>query len=91
MREKIVLRWRPVPVAVNLPNRTSFVSSYVRISRKQLPGNIRVSRTRTVGPRNKRKTKKKVRLPLENTPTQDRAKRIKKKLEIYAGHKLEKD
>ena len=78
MREKIGLRWRPVPVAVNLPNRTSFMSSYVRISRKQLPGNIRVSRTRTVGPRNKRKTKKKVRLALENTPTQDRAKRIKK-------------
>ena len=54
---------------VNLPNGTSFVSKYERISRKQLPGNICVSRTRTVGPRNKRKTK---------TPTQDRAKRIKK-------------
>ena len=37
----------------NLPNGTSFVSKYERISRKQLPGNICVSRTRTVGPRNK--------------------------------------
>ena len=78
MREKIVLRRRPVPVAVNLPNGTSFVSRYERISRKQLPGNIHVSRTRTVGPRNKRKTKKKVRFGLANTPTQDRAKRILK-------------
>ena len=78
MREKIVLRRRPVPVAGNLPNGTSFVSRYERISRKQLPGNIHVSRTRTVGPRNKRKTKKKVRFGLANTPTQDRAKRILK-------------
>ena len=76
MREKIVLRRRSVPVAVNLPNSTSFVSRYERISRKQLPGNISVSRTRTVGYRNKRKTKKKVRFALANTPTQDRAKEI---------------
>ena len=62
----------------NLPNGTSFVSKYERISRKQLPGNICVSRTRTMGPRNKRKTKKKVRFALANTPTQDRARRIKK-------------
>ena len=87
MRERIVLCRRPVQVAVNLPNSTSFVSRYKRISRKQLPGNIRVSRARTVGPRNKRKTKKNVRLAVANTPTQDRVKRILKK--IYAGHKLE--
>ena len=64
MREKIVLRRRSVPVAVNLPNSTSFVSRYERISRKQLPGNISVSRTRTV------------RFALANAPTQDRAKEI---------------
>ena len=64
MREKIVLRRRSVPVAVNLPNSTSFVSRYERISRKELPGNISVSRTRTV------------RFALANTPTQDRAKEI---------------
>ena len=51
MRENIVLGQRAVPIAVNLPNGTSFVSRYKRISRKQLPGNIRVPRTRTVGPR----------------------------------------
>ena len=38
-----------------------------------------MSRTRTIGPRNRRKTKKKVRFALTNTPTQDRARRIKKK------------
>ena len=79
MTERIVPCRRPVQVAVNLPNGTSFVSRYKRISRKQLPGNIRVSRARTVDPRNKRKTKKNVRLTVANTLTQDRAKRIKKK------------
>ena len=65
-------------MAVNLPCGTSFLSRYERISRKKLPGNIRVSRTRTVGPRNKPKTKKKVRFALANTPTEDRVRRIKK-------------
>ena len=49
-----------MPVAVDLPNGTSLVSRYKRKSRKQLPGNILVSRTRTVGPRSKRKTKRKL-------------------------------
>ena len=40
-----------------------------------------MSRTRTIGPRNRRKTKKKVRFALTNTPTQDRVRRIKKKKE----------
>ena len=78
MREKIVLRRQLVPVPLNLHNGTSFVSRYKRISRKQLPGNIRVSRTATVGPRNKRKTKKKVRFALANTTTHNRARRIEK-------------
>ena len=38
-----------------------------------------MSRTKTVDPRKKRKTKKKVRFTLANTPTQDRVKRIQKK------------
>ena len=79
MRDKILLHRRPVQVAVNLPNDTSFVSRYERISRKQLPGNITVTRTRTISPRKKAKTKKKARFNLANTPTQDRAKRISKK------------
>ena len=78
MRDKI-LRRRPVPVAVNLPNGTSIMSRYERISRKQLPGNIRVTRIRTTDPRKKPKKKKKVRFNLANTPMQDRAKRIRKK------------
>ena len=60
---------------------TSFVARYERISRSSLPGNIRVTRTRTVGPRNRqapRIKKKRVRFNLANTPTQDRARRIKK-------------
>ena len=40
-----------------------------------------MSRARTIGPRNRRKTKRKVRFALTNTPTQDRARRIKKKKE----------
>ena len=90
MKEKIVLHWHAVPVTAKLPNGTSFVSRYKRISRKQLPGNIRVSRTRTIVPRNRRKTNKKVRFPLLNTTTQDRARRIKKK-ETYAECNLEKE
>ena len=59
---------------VNLPNGTSFVARYERISRKTLPRNISVSRTRTINhPRKKR------RFALANTPTQDRARRIKRK------------
>ena len=51
MREKIVLRRRPTPKMVNLPNGASFVLRYERISRKQLPRNIRVTRAKKVGPR----------------------------------------
>ena len=82
MREKIVLGRRAVPKRVRLPDGTSFVARYERISRSSLPGNIRVARTRTVGPRNRRAPrikKKRVRFNLANTPTQDRARRIKKK------------
>ena len=56
MRDKILDR-RPVPVAVNSPSGTSFMSRYKRISRKQLPGNIRVTKTKTISPRKKPKTK----------------------------------
>ena len=79
MRQKIVLRRRAVPLNVTLPNGISFVARYKRISKKNLPGNIRVTRTRTSGPQKRCTRKKKVRFALANTPTQDRAKRIKKK------------
>ena len=42
------MRKRATPKTVNLPNSRSFVSKWERISRKQLPINIRV---RTIGPR----------------------------------------
>ena len=82
--KNIVLGRRAVPLRVNLPKGTSFVARYKRISRKNLPKNISMSRTRTIGPRNKEKKQqknkeKKVRFALENTPTQDRAIRIKEK------------
>ena len=49
MREIIVLGCRAVPKRVRLLDGTSFIASYERISRSSLPGNIRVTRTRTVG------------------------------------------
>ena len=81
MREKLLLGRRAVPKRVRLPDGASFVARY-EISRKNLPENIRVTKTRTIGPTNKRKTrakKKRVRFALANTPTQDRARRIRKK------------
>ena len=54
---KIVLGHRAAPKRVRLPDGTTFVARYKRISRINLPGNIRVTKTRTVGPRNKRQTR----------------------------------
>ena len=85
MREKIVLGRCAVPKGVRLPDSTSFIARYKRISRSSLPGNIRVTGKRTVGPRNRqapRIKKKRVRFDLVNTPTQDRVRRIKKIQEI---------
>ena len=79
MRQKIVLRRRAVPLNVTLPNGTSFAARYERISRKNLPENIRVTNTQTIGPRKNHARKKKVSFALVNTPTQDRARRIRKK------------
>ena len=52
MKQKNVLRRRTIPKVVTLPNGTIFTSRYERISRKQLPSNIKVKKVRTVGPRN---------------------------------------
>ena len=46
-----ILRKRANPKTINLPNSRSFVSKWERISRKQLPINIKVTRNRTIGPR----------------------------------------
>ena len=52
MRENIVLGHRAVPKRVRLPNDTSFVGRYERISSSSLPGNVGVTGTKTVGLRN---------------------------------------
>ena len=51
MREKIVLRL--TPKIVILPNGTTFTAKYERVSRKNLPSNIKVKKVRTIGARNK--------------------------------------
>ena len=85
MRQKIVLRRRAVPLNITLPNNTTFAAKYERISRMNLPGNIRVTKPRTIGPRKKHTRKKKVMFNLANTLSQDRAKRIKKKYKKLRG------
>ena len=51
VKQTVILRKRANPKVVNLPNGRSFTSRWERISRKQLPINIRVKRQRTIGPR----------------------------------------
>ena len=51
VKRHIILRKRATPKTVNLPNGRSFVSKWERISRKQLPINIKVNRVRTIDPR----------------------------------------
>ena len=51
VKKHTILRKRANPVQVNLPNSRSFTSKWERISRKQLPINIKVTKNRTIGPR----------------------------------------
>ena len=51
MRDKIILNRRENPNIVALPNGRTFTSKWERISRKQLPINIRVTKTRKIVPR----------------------------------------
>ena len=50
---KIVLKRRIIPKVVTLPRGTTFTSRYERISRKQLPSNIKVTKVQTIGLRNR--------------------------------------
>ena len=52
MRQKIVLKRRIIPKVVTLPNGATFTSRYERISIRQLPSNIKVTKVRTIGLRN---------------------------------------
>ena len=51
VKKHIILRKRAHPKQINLPNGRSFVSNWERMSRKQLPINIKATRNRTIGPR----------------------------------------
>ena len=44
MKQTVILRKRNVSKVLNLPNGKSFKSKWERISRKQLPINIKVQR-----------------------------------------------
>ena len=56
-KKNIILRKQRAPVQINLPNGRSFTSRWKRISRKKLPINIKVARSRAIGPRRQRKNK----------------------------------
>ena len=51
VKKHIILRKRANPVQVNLPNGRSFTSKWERISSKQPPINMKVTKSRTIGPR----------------------------------------
>ena len=51
MKQIIILRKRAVPKVVNLPNGRFFTSKWERISRKQLPINIKVKKQQTIDSR----------------------------------------
>ena len=56
-KKHVILGKRRAPVQISLPNGRSFTSRWERISRKQLPINIKVAKSRTIGPRRKRNVK----------------------------------
>ena len=56
-KQKIMLRRRITLQRVRLPNGQFFVARYERVSRRNLPRNVTVRRTRQIGPQNKRKRK----------------------------------
>ena len=62
MREKKCLRQSTSQKIVTLPNGTTFKARYERISKNQLPRNIRVKNARKISPR----TKNRVILSLNN-------------------------
>lgn len=57
VKRHIILKQRRAPVQITLPNGRSFTSRWERISRKQLPVNIKVARGRNIGPTRQRKRK----------------------------------
>ena len=80
MRQKIVLRRRAVPSNITLPNGTSFAARYERVSKKNLPGNIRVTNARIISPR-KGEPRRKSKVCLGKYPYLGQGKENKKKIQ----------
>ena len=57
MREKILLRRRMTQQRIHLPNGQSLLARYERVSRRNLPRNLTIKRTRRIGPKNRRTRK----------------------------------
>ena len=55
VKHTTILIERKNPKVVNLQDCRSFVSKWERISKKQLPINIKVKKRRTIGPRRNNK------------------------------------
>ena len=53
MIQNVLLRRRTAPQRICLPNGRSFLARYERVSRRNLPQNVTIKRTRQIGPRNK--------------------------------------
>ena len=87
MRQNVLLRRCVTPQRVRLPNGTLFLARYERVSRKNLPSNVTIRRTRTIGPRNRQIRKKKV--SFEPSTTQRVAKRIVTKYRNQRGRKAQ--
>ena len=85
MRQNILLRRRVIPQRVNLPNGTTLLSRHERVSRRNLPANMTINRTRTIRPRNRQVRKKRV--TFANKAAQDRARRT---VEKYRNHRRRK-
>ena len=57
VRGKILLRRKVTPKRITLPDGSSFVARYERVSRKNLPRNVTINKARTIGRRRHRKRK----------------------------------
>lgn len=67
MKQNVLVKRSVMPQRVCLLNDTSFIVKYERVSRKNLPSNMTIRQTKTIGPRNRRTRKKKVRFPYTAT------------------------
>lgn len=58
-KQKNLLRMHTSPQQVCLPNRQLFLARYERVSRRNLPKKMTITRKIQIGPRNQRKQKQK--------------------------------